>query len=254
MSFLSVPPQTPYDLNFEIFGVPVRVHPLFWLIAILFGGAGGNITYTLLVVVAFFVSILIHELGHSLMMRQYGQESYIVLYGMGGLAVPTSSGVLGGRRVGVGTSLVERIYISLAGPFAGFLFAGVICALVFALGGDISISWLLGVIPLPNASLPSAGWAANSLIAILMFINVFWGLINLMPVYPLDGGQVSRNLFLLGDPHDGVRKSLMLSVGAGVLMAIGGAVAFNSIWLALIFGLLAFQSWQQLSGSGRSMF
>ncbi len=254
MSFLSVPPQTPYDLNFQVFGIPVRVHPLFWLIAILFGGAGGNITYTLLVVFAFFISILIHELGHSLMMRQYGQDSFIVLYGMGGLAVPTSSGMLGGRRVGVGTSLVERIYISLAGPFAGFLFAGVICALVFALGGTISTNYLLGVIPLPNASLDSAGWAVNSLIGILMFINVFWGLINLMPVYPLDGGQVARNLFILNDPHDGVRKSLILSVAAGAFMAIGGFLAFSSIWLALIFGLLAFQSWQQLSGAGRGMF
>jgi membrane-associated protease RseP (regulator of RpoE activity) len=84
------------------------------------------------------------------------------------------------------------------------------------------------------------------MISMLLWVNVFWGLINLVPVYPLDGGSVTRNVLIQADPIDGVRKSLWISVIAGGLVALAGLIFLRSIFIALLFGLLAFQSFQAL--------
>jgi hypothetical protein len=67
-----------------------------------------------------------------------------------------------------------------------------------------------------------------------------------MPVYPLDGGNVTRYALLKADPWNGVRKSLWISVVAGAIVAIFGLITGN-IFIALLFGFLAFQSYQGLS-------
>ena len=59
--FLSEPSTTPYDLQFRIVGVPVRVHPLFWLGGLVMG-ASNDLVGVLLWIAVIFVSILIHEL------------------------------------------------------------------------------------------------------------------------------------------------------------------------------------------------
>jgi hypothetical protein len=69
-----------------------------------------------------------------------------------------------------------------------------------------------------------------------------------MPVQPLDGGNVARNIFLQYDPWDGVRKALWLSVIAGSLVALVGLIAFRSLYMALLFGFLAYQSYQSVHG------
>ncbi|HQV95560.1 MAG TPA: site-2 protease family protein, partial [Anaerolineales bacterium] len=110
-----------------------------------------------------------------------------------------------------------------------------------------AISFLFGLIPLPtSATLPFGGLAGSSFLTMMLWVNVFWGLINLLPVFPLDGGHVARNILLLYDPVGGVRKSLWLSVIVGGLMALAGFVLFRSVYTALLFGLLAFQSYQAL--------
>jgi stage IV sporulation protein FB len=73
-----IPPPTRFDLRFSILGFPVRVHPLFWVIALLLGSGSGNLFYMLLWVIGVFISILIHELGHALAFRRYGQEAEII--------------------------------------------------------------------------------------------------------------------------------------------------------------------------------
>ena len=84
MFLLQVPPPTRFDLRFSITGIPVRVHPLFWVIALLFGSSSNSIIGLLTWIVAIFVCILIHELGHAFAMRRYGQDSQIVLHLGGG--------------------------------------------------------------------------------------------------------------------------------------------------------------------------
>ena len=246
MVLFQVPPPTRYDLRFTIAGIPVRVHPLFWVISLLFGFSTNNILYTLIWVLAIFVSVLVHELGHALAFRRYGQRSSIVLHFMGGLTVPEPVS-WGTGWANVALSPRQEIFISLAGPFSGFILATLLIGGVIVSGGSITVSWLLGFIPLPAvASLPFGGVIVTVLVAILVSVNVFWGLINLVPVYPLDGGNVSRYLFMQYDPFDGVRKSLWLSVIAGGVVAFVALLFLRSIYMVFLFGFLAFQSYQSL--------
>jgi Zn-dependent protease len=194
-----------------------------------------------------FIAILVHELGHALAFRRFGLSSQIILHFAGGLTVPEAT-LWGSRWANVALGPNQNIFISLAGPGAGFLTAALIIAIVFALGGSVGIDWLFGFIPLPViARLPFGGWILGSLLATLLGVNVFWGLINLVPVYPLDGGSVTRNVLLQVDPIDGIRKSLWISVIVGALIALAALLSVQ-IFLAILFGLLAFQSYQSLQG------
>ena len=246
MLLFQVPPPTRYDLNFSVAGIPIRVHPLFWVISFLFGFSANNLLYTFVWVLAIFLSVLVHELGHAFAFRRYGLRSSIVLHFAGGLTVPESVS-WGSTWANVALSPREEIVVSLAGPFSGFLLATLIILGVIVSGGSIAVDWLLGFIPLPVvASLPVGGVFLTVLVYILVSVNVFWGLINLVPVYPLDGGNVARYALLQNDPYDGVRRSLQLSVVAGGIVALVGLVFLRSVYMALLFGFLAYQSYQSL--------
>jgi len=241
-----VPPPTRYDLRFNLAGFPVRVHPLFWLIAILLGYSSGNIIQILVWVLVVFVSILVHELGHALAFRRYGMSSQIILHFAGGLTVPEAT-LWGSRWANVSLGPNQNIFISLAGPGAGFIFAGLVIAAVVLTGGTIVTTRLLGFIPMPGlAMLPFGGQVLSVLVTELLWVNIFWGVINLLPVYPLDGGSVTRNVLLQADPVEGVRKSLWVSVIAGALIALLAFFFLRSLYMAVLFGFLAFQSYQSL--------
>jgi Zn-dependent protease len=244
--FLFQPPSpTRYDLRFSIAGTPVTVHPLFWLIALLLGSSGDILLIPIWVAVI-FVSILIHELGHALAFRRYGQRSQIMLHFAGGLTIPEPV-YWGSGYANVSLTPNQHIFISLAGPVAGFLFAALVIAGVTLLGGSVMTTWLFGFIPLPlDAFLPSGGRVVAVFVSMLLWVNIFWGLINLVPVYPLDGGHVTRYALLQVDPVDGVRKSIWISVVAGALLALVGLLVFRSLFMSLLFGLMAFQSYQSL--------
>lgn len=247
MILFEPPPATRFDLRFTLANIPIRVHPLFWLVTLLFGLSGGDLIYLLIWVVVVFVSILIHELGHALVMRAYGQPAQVVLHGMGGLAVPEPTW-WGTRWANVSLSLRQEILIALAGPGAGFLLALLVMLGVVVAGGAIVMTPLFGVIPWVTASLPFGGPLAQLVVTMLLWVNLFWGLVNLTPVYPLDGGRIARYLLLQSDPRDGLRKSLRLSAIAGAVVAVVGLLLLRSTYLALLFGLLAFQSYQSLRG------
>jgi Zn-dependent protease len=245
MFLFQPPPPTRYDLNFSLAGIPVRVHPLFWLIALLLGSSGDILVLPIWVLVI-FVSILVHELGHALAFRRYGQRSQIVLHFAGGLTIPEPV-PWGSGLANIARTPNQQIFISLAGPGAGFVLAALVIAVVVVTGGSVITTWLLGFIPLPlSAVMPYGGRILNLLVTLLLWVNVFWGLINLVPVYPLDGGNVSRHLLLQADPVQGVRKSLWVSVITGGLVALAGLLILRSPYMALLFGFLAFQSYQSL--------
>ncbi len=244
-----LPPPTQFDLRFSVAGIPVRVHPLFWVLAVLLGSSSGGIVGLVTWVLAVFVSVLIHELGHAFAMRRYGQSSQIILHMTGGLTVPERV-AWGGGYASVALSPNQEIFISLAGPFSGFILAGVLFLLVIVSGGEVMMGRILGIIPIPAVvSLPFGGNFLNSLVITFLWVNIFWGIFNLMPVYPLDGGNVTRYFMLKTDPWNGIRNSLWVSVIAGAVLAVVGLAYFRSIYMAFLFGLLAFQSWQMLQGS-----
>lgn len=248
MYLFQAPPPTRFDLRFSIAGIPVRVHPLFWLIALLFGSGSTSLFGILSWVAAIFVSILVHELGHALAFRRYGQDSEIILHFTGGLTVPQSIS-WAGTYAQVALNPSQQIVISLAGPFAGFFLAASVLAVSVALGGTIVFNTILGFIPFPLVFLPTGGALLNSLFLSLLWVNIFWGIVNLMPVYPLDGGNVARYVLLQRNPWGGLRTSLWVSVITGAVVAVVGLVFMQSIYMALIFGMLAFQSYQALQGS-----
>jgi stage IV sporulation protein FB len=244
MFLFQAPPPTRFDLNFSVAGIPVRVHPLFWLISVLFASSN-NLINILIWVVAIFLSILIHELGHAFTMRYYGQRAHVVLHGAGGLAIPEQVH-WGGGYASVAPTPMQEILIALAGPFAGFLFAIVILIVVLLTGGSISMAVIFGLPIFPIAQIPNAGSIVNTFILDLLWVNIFWGLINLLPVYPLDGGRVSRYWLLQADPWGGIRTSLWISVITGALVALASFIFLGSIYMAILFGLFAFQSYQSL--------
>jgi len=247
MFLFQQPPATRYDLQFSIAGIPVRVHPLFWLVALLLGSTGDLLMLPIWVIVL-FISILIHELGHAFAFRRYGQRSQIVLHFAGGLTIPEPV-AWGSGWANVALSRGQEIFIALAGPFAGFLFAVLIILIVTVSGGSVATIWLFGFIPLPlSAVIPFGGRVVGGLITLLLWVNVFWGLINLMPVQPLDGGNVARNVFIIYDPFDGMRKALWLSVITAGLLALVGLIVLRSIYMAFLFGFLAYQSYQSIQG------
>jgi len=246
MLLFQPPPSTRYDLRFTLAGFPIRVHPLFWLIAVLLGSGSCDPIQILIWILVVFVSILVHELGHALAFRRYGLNSQIVLHFAGGLTIPEST-YWGSRWANVALGPNQQIFISLAGPGSGFILAALVITGVILLGGSVLTTRLLGIIPLPAmALLPFGGSIVNMLVTALLWVNIFWGLINLMPVYPLDGGSVARNILLQVDPVDGVRKSLWVSVIAGGLIALAAFFFLHSVYMALLFGFLAFQSYQSL--------
>jgi membrane-associated protease RseP (regulator of RpoE activity) len=88
----------------------------------------------------------------------------------------------------------------------------------------------------------------------IFFVSVVWGMVNLLPIYPLDGGQISREVFLKLNPREGIRESLCLSIVAAVAMAMIGFVAWNHNWYVVaLFGYLAYAGYATLQAySGRN--
>jgi stage IV sporulation protein FB len=242
---LTEPDRTPYDLRFRLLGFPVRVHPWFWIGTVLFGSSSLNfgLQFLAIWVLVVFVSILVHEFGHALAFRLYGADADIILYAFGGLAVPTMA--ISGRW--------RRVFISLAGPFAGF----VLCGIVF--GSDLALRWV-PVRPFDEAGRLSELWF---LYDSLIFVNLYWGIFNLLPVYPLDGGHVCRELCGMVWGPRGQKISLKISLGVAILLVVYSIICVTGVsrlldilpswfptgtfYTAILFALLAYTSYQLLT-------
>ena len=240
--FLGEPAPTQADLHFRIFGFPVRVHPFFWVVTLLLGmgGRAADPANTLVWVGVVFISILAHELGHAFMQRFYGGNPWITLYSFGGLASCRDCD----------RSPRSQILISLAGPVAGFILAGLIVAVLYGLGRVRGFEWSLMPVnwmPFdPQYAMEHQKFSPrDTFVFDMLFVNIVWGLVNLLPVYPLDGGQIAREVFTLGNPRQGVVQSLQLSIGTAVLMAVY-ALTKEDFYVCLMFGFLAYGSFQAL--------
>jgi stage IV sporulation protein FB len=242
--FLNSPSSSRGEWRFHLFDVFVRVHPWFWFTTLFMAGSSDVATVLIWVAVC-FVSILLHELGHVVAFRAFGMPADVMLYGFGGLATPRYS-----RRTGTFADTM----ISLAGPFAGFCLGALTAGIAIIIGAKLHFTVHYLVIPSVTALINQAftdesgamrGYYISLVLNDLLFVNIFWGLVNLLPIYPLDGGQAARALFTGHDPLRGRRRSLIISVVAAVGMAIVGLLT-RSLYMVALFGILAAGSAQAL--------
>ena len=232
LMFLNEPPPSRGEILFVLFGFPVRVHPFFWLVTLFLGYQSRDLRTLLACVAAIFVAILVHELGHAAVMRAYGLRPAITLHGLGGVTSDRGSGQFLPRLYAF-----EQILISAAGPAAGFLLAAAVCGVLAAFGRPVSLA--LGM-PY-GIRMDFEPFANNPLLTdfvqFLLFVSVIWGLVNLLPVYPLDGGQIAREAFLAINPRGGVRQSLLVSLWTAAAMAVLGLTR-HDWYVAALFGVL----------------
>ncbi len=194
--------------------VPVSITPFFFLTAGLIGWINSQSLFgTLIWIGIIFVSILIHECGHAYSMKLFGQRSRIELVAFGGLTVPD------GPRLSKG----KEFLVVFAGPFFGFC--------LFLLSAFLYRSQIFSN-PLLNGIL----WTTAA-------INLFWTAVNLLPVLPLDGGQLVRILLESIFGTKGMRYALLSSIaiagGVGIIFLIGGVFL-----ISVLFFIFAFQNFE----------
>ncbi len=197
---------TPFDVRLVAFGIPIRVHPSFWLGSILFGSNLPSNQLIFIWVVCAFISILVHELGHALTAESFGWPTEIVMYFGGGLAI---------SRRNRGDTPWRSILVSLMGPCAGFMLFG----LVFLSKRVIGLNQNLTVLDTDESANDFRFYLLTA-VGFLSFMNLYWGLFNLLPVLPLDGGYIMESFceaMRFRDP-----SGLALKVGA----VTSGAAAY----------------------------
>lgn len=213
---LTEPSESKLDLRFKILGVPARVHPLFWLVAVFIGWNLRDTLSILLWVAVLFVSILVHEMGHAQCARQFGHSPRILLYGFGGLAIyqPESK-----------EPTLQRAAVLICGPLAGFVLAAALIALQTSTG------------------LFNTGYL-QFLYGQLLWINIGWGLLNLLPVWPLDGGQLAYTLIDGLTSFQAAKVIRILSVSTAALLSVLAFTA-QQPYLALFFAYFAWMNWER---------
>ncbi len=204
-------------VRFSIFGIPVQVHPFFWVTLAIIGGAlGANSASAILGVCLFllagFISVLIHELGHALTARKFGAHSEIVLQAFGGYAAYS----------GVRLTRPQSFAVTAAGPAVQIL---------------LGLALLL-VMP----HLPEMSPYGMHFLKTLMWISLVWALLNLLPVLPLDGGRMLDSI--LGPER--IRITLWVTIIVASLLAVVALKATGSILLPIFMGMFAWQAWQAL--------
>ena len=207
-------------IRFNIFGIPVRVEVWFWITLALLGDDpkfsalnSNNPTVYLhvaLFVLAGFVSILIHELGHALMIKKYKLPTEIVLTTMGGYATYPS-----GRL-----SRKQSFLVTLAGPAVQLIFGLLI---------------LFGI--QQQFVMPSL--AVGYFVSKLVVISIVWAVFNCVPIFPLDGGQMLAAVL-------GPRRAKGLYITGMVTAAILGlwALSVGSIFMTAFMGFFVYQNYQ----------
>ncbi len=264
---LQEPAPSQYDLQFNFLGFATRVTWGFWVAAIVLGwswctslddmfamsGLDSPSAPILLLIWsgAVFLSILIHELGHALAMSYFGIRSRIVLYHFGGLAIPDSFGAWDGARRGQ-LHPRDALIIAAAGPLAQLLLAALVYAAGRAMGMNMELDYYLELylgLPQPAAAAPSSA-AAFAMFNAVVTPSVWWALLNLLPILPLDGGNILHNALQLGQVRDAQRKAHIISIGMAALVGIYSIQTGDGMFgmFCLMFAVSNWQQLQMLSG------
>ena len=203
-------------VKFSILGIPVSVEPWFWITMAFIGGGlhAANSTDILLVLVfvfAGFLSIIIHELGHALTIRKYGLPAAITLRAFGGYA-SFPAGKLDRK---------QSFVVTAAGPALQFVFG------------------VLLIVLAPSISIPE-GSLFLPFLRDLIWVSIAWSILNCLPVYPMDGGQMMAAILGPKKQHFVHLISSIVAVAVG----IAGYLYLGTILLPIFMALFAWQNWQ----------
>lgn len=201
---LPEPPPTRWELHGQMLGADFRIHPLFWVSCALPGVVyyqypsireqiGGLVAF-LLWMAAVLVSIGAHEIGHVLAARLFGARLRVFLSGFGDRLF----GLEGLRRW-------QRLVVLLAGPLANAILFGIGWSVMFL---PLPVEWRLFLAP--------GLW-------LLLWVNAFWCLLNLLPLWPLDGGRLAVELgdAVLGRRGQTLALLLSLAITVGLIVFVG---------------------------------
>jgi Zn-dependent protease len=191
--------------------IPIAIHPFFWLFAALMGFfISETIPGTLMWVVIIFVSVLFHEFGHALTALCFRQKPQIQLIALGGVT----------SYDGPKLKFFQQFLIVFNGPFAGFMLFLITRA-------------LLPLAP-PGILATILSWASIA--------NLFWSIVNLLPVLPLDGGQLLKIVLEGFFGLKGFKASLLIGAIIALLISLVFFL-FPGGWIGgALFFLFAFQS------------
>ncbi len=188
----------------RVAGIDVFLHPTFLLFLLFVGLSGGGLD-RLFLMLAVFGCVLLHELGHALMARQFGIETLdITLLPIGGVArlerMPRAPGA--------------ELLIALAGPLVN---VAIVMALVLLRG--------MGLFGGPGVPSPLGLFTDH-----LLVVNLVLAVFNLIPAFPMDGGRVMRALL---SGWLGRVRATSVAAGIGQILAVvfGVISLFQGYWL-----------------------
>lgn len=211
----------------SIFGIPLLLHPAWFYSLALFTfffsadwqrqgwDAGWAWLAGLAMTLLLFSSVVLHELGHSLVARSQGIEvNAITLFLFGGIASIDQESKTPGQAFGV----------AIAGP---------------------SVSFALFVLLLLFSILLPAPQSIKVMLSHLAGVNLVLALFNMIPGLPLDGGQVVKAAIwrITGSRMQGVRWAALIGLALSWTAVGVGLIGFLSpLWNAILVGLTAFLS------------
>ncbi|MBX3719024.1 MAG: M50 family metallopeptidase [Parachlamydiales bacterium] len=193
--------------------IPISIYPTFWLFAALIGYMNSmSLIGTVIWIGIIFVSVLFHEFGHALTAWAFGQKPRIELVALGGLTYHD------GQKL----SFWRQFFIVLDGPLFGLI--------LFAIA-----SLLLQAPAIAQSS-------AAPVLSLVRAVNLFWTVVNLLPVMPLDGGQLMRIIMEGIFGLKGFKYALVTSMVVAVLISLFFFL-YQAFIIGALFFLLAFQSY-----------
>ena len=207
---------------FRVAGIDLFLHWSWFLVAAFEIGDRArrysSLTWNVLEYLALFGIVMLHEFGHALACRQVGgTANRIVLWPLGGVAYVSPP-----PRPGA------TLWSIAAGPLVNLVL--------------LPISLVLWI------SSRSLGWAktmpnAHAFLWALGVINLGLLVFNLLPIYPLDGGQILRSLlwFVLGRARSLMVATIIGFVGAGGLILL--ALWMQSVWFGVISLFMLMNCW-----------
>ena len=210
-------PEPPQRRGMQVFGFPLRIDPFFFVTAWLIGGRQEPL-WMLVWVVVVLTGVLAHELGHAFAGRRLGLEPWIRLMAFGGM-----TGWMQPRRLTAG----QQILISAAGPAVGI-----------SIGGAVLVAGLAG-------AFAEASPAVLRVLDFVLWVNLGWGVLNLLPILPLDGGHILASVAGLVAGRNGRIAARLFSIVLTVVIGLWALFA-GEWWIAILGVVLTMANVQGL--------